>query len=138
MRDGKPFVNPLHLLVEKFGLSGVKKGLEVGWAVTTKGNFFRVYSVMIAIGCPKRRHCVTVYQTSRHYLLEDTNVCEIRNFGIVVPPINIIPFMDMTPYSVVEIYLLLGGMYCLLQGRRYIYPSHLSTDILQIATQSPY
>jgi hypothetical protein len=59
---------------------------------------------------------------------------DIRNFGVVVPPINIIPFTDMTPYIVVEIYLLFGGMYCLLQGRRNIYPSHLSTDILQLAT----
>jgi len=44
----------------------VKKGLEVGWTVTTKGNFFRVCSVKIATGCPKRRHCVTVYQTTCH------------------------------------------------------------------------
>ena len=52
MRDEKPFLNPLQLPVEKFGLTEVKKGLEVGWTVTTKGNFFKVYSLKIATGCP--------------------------------------------------------------------------------------
>ena len=32
-------------------------------------------------------------------MLEDTDVCDMRNFSIVLPPINIIPFMDMKfPY----------------------------------------
>ena len=69
-------------------------------------------------------------------MLEETDVCEMRNFSIVLPPINIIPFMDVTPYSGVEIYLYFGGMYCVLQGRRNFCPSHLSTDVLQLATCS--